>query len=265
MEKTLWKEVGLIGRDRLLKQKIFPRVSGGSKRFVLKGPAGCGKTALLEWAADHTPGKVALVNGGATYAAMVREIAESWDAEIEGTKVADYEYAILSECGHTIYVDDLHKTNDKKIEILKVLSERNKVHGSMLSGVRTGESLKQLLWFMEVLTIPKLSKPDAARLSESVCLKLGSKASAKEVAAFSRELPGRIVSFATAGEVSRYEVHLKSDKIAIAPVLLVMAAGVVVLRVLGRAIEATDITLVGTSGMVLMVMLRMLVQQGNKE
>jgi len=263
--ESLWKQIGLIGQDRLLKQKIFPRISGGSKRFVLKGPAGCGKTALLEWARDHTPGKVALVNGRATYATMVREIAEAWEAEIEGTKVADYEHAILSECGHTIFVDDLHKTNEKKIEILKTLSERNKVHGAIKSKRPLSEQLKQLLWFMEVLTIPRLNKKDTMRLAESVCLKLGSKASAREVAAFSRGLPGRIVSFATAGEVSQYEIHLKSDKIAIAPVLILAAAGVVLFRVLGRALGATDITLLGSAGMLVMLVIRMLVQQGSKE
>ena len=262
---TLWKQVGLIGQDRLLKQKIFPRISGGTKRFVIKGPAGSGKTALLEWASEHTSGKTALVNGGATYATMVRAIAEAWEADIEGTKVADYEYAILSECDHTIFVDDLHKTNEKKIEILKVLSERNKVHGAMLSGRQTNEQLKQVLLYAEVLTIPHLNKKDAARLAESVCLKLGSKASAREVAAFSRGRPGRIVTFATAGEVSRHEVYLKSDKIAIAPVLIVAAAGVVLFRVLGRALGATDITLLGSAGMLVMLVIRMLVQQGSKE
>ena len=72
----------------------------------------------------------------------------------------------------------------------------------MLAGIKLKEELKQLLWGVETLTLPRLDKPNALRLAEKVCLAFGSRASAKDVAAASQGIPGKIVSFAAAGEVA---------------------------------------------------------------
>lgn len=104
---SLWQseKVGLIGRDKLLSQKILPRINSHDKRFLIKGDAGTGKTAILEWAQANTPGKSILIRGSATYAQIVKDIVTEWELDAEGTKLTDYEKAILNESGHTIYVD----------------------------------------------------------------------------------------------------------------------------------------------------------------
>jgi hypothetical protein len=43
----MWKEIGLIGRDRFLKRDIYPRVKK-NKGFFLTGKRGMGKSAILE-------------------------------------------------------------------------------------------------------------------------------------------------------------------------------------------------------------------------
>ena len=189
---SLWKDerIGLIGRDKLLSQKILPRINSRDKRFLLKGDAGTGKTALLEWAKENTPGKSILIRGSSTYAQIVKDIAAEWELDIEGTKLTDYERAILSESGHTIYVDDLQKSQPKLLALLKILAERHRVCGSILAGIKTKEELKQLLWGMETLTLPRLDKKDALRLAERICIALGSRASYKDETAASRGLPG---------------------------------------------------------------------------
>jgi len=264
---SLWQseKVGLIGRDKLLSQKILPRINSHDKRFLIKGDAGTGKTALLEWAQANTPGKSILIRGAATYAQIVKDIVTEWELDAEGNKLTDYEKAILSETGHTIYIDDLHKAQPKLLALLKILAERHKVCGSILAGIKTKEELKQLLWGLETITLPRLEKQDALRLAEKVCIALGSKASFKDVAAASRGLPGRITSFAASGEVSREEIHLQSEEIDISPVLLIAGGMLVLFRVLGRATDATDLTVIGGMAMIIMLFLRVFLQKGQEK
>ncbi len=247
MEK-LWKDVGLIGRDKLLKNKLLPRMNSRSKRFILKGGAGVGKTAILEWAHEHTQGKSALISTGATYANILKAIAESWELEIESEsktlKTADYEHAILSQQGHSIYCDDLHKATQKTMYLLKILAERHKVSGA-IRPVKVKEELKLLFIGCETFGLSRLDKQDTRRLAEKVCVHLGSKISTQEVAVSSRGLPGRILSFATSGEISREEVRLESEEIDISFVFIGVLIALVAFKIMGRAGGGADIALVG--------------------
>lgn len=272
MENTsLWQheKVGLIGMENSPHTraitKIFQRVKDPTKRFLVKGDAGTGKTAILEWAQANTPGKSILIRGAATYAQIVKDIVTEWELDAEGTKLTDYEKAILSETGHTIYIDDLHKAQPKLLALLKILAERHKVCGSILTSIKTKEELKQLLWGMETITLPRMNKQEALLMAEKICVALGSKASYKDVAAASRGLPGRITSFASAGEVSREEIHLQSEEIDISPVFLIAGGLLVLFRILGRATDATDLTVIGGAAMIIMLFLRMFLQKGQEK
>lgn len=247
MEK-LWKDVGLIGRDKLLKNKILPRINSQTKRFVLKGDAGSGKTAMLEWAHEHTRGKSALISASTTYTNILKGIATDWQLEVESEsrvpKTADYEHAILSQQGFSIYVDDIHKASAKTIYLLKILAERHKVSGAMRP-VKVKEELKQFLWTCETFRLPRLDHKDSLRLAENVVIHLGSKISHREVASASRGLPGRIYSFARSGEISHEEVRLESEEIDISFIFIGVLIVLVVFKIMGRAGGGTDIAIVG--------------------
>ena len=263
-QPILWQQVGLIGRDALLSNKLYPRMQSREKRFALKGDAGTGKTALMQWCAANTPNSV-LISGANTYAQIVKEIADAWQVEAESQKLGDLEKAILSEQGRVIYVDDLHKAQPKLIALLKILAERHRVNGAILAGIKLKEELKQVLWGMESVSLPRLDKAAALRLSEKICVALGSKASYKDVAAASHGLPGRIVSFAAAGEVSRDTVYLKAEEIDLAPMFLVAGGAIVLFRLIGRATDATDLTLIGGASMMIMMFLRLFLAKGKEK
>lgn len=260
----LWQHIGLLGRDSLLAQKIHPRIRSREKRFLLRGEAGSGKTAILQWCQAHTPNSV-LISAAGTYANIVKAMIDAWQIESESAKVADLEELILATTGKTLYVDDLHRANPKLLALLKTLSERHRISGSILTGVKLKEDLKQVLWGMEHITLTRLHKDDALRLAEKACVQLASRASYRDVAAASRGLPGRIVSFAASGEAPREQIHLRTEEIDISPVFLLSAVVIIALRLLGRAINATDLSLIGGASVIVLMGLRMFLQKGKEK
>lgn len=259
--KPIWEEIGLIGRDNLLRRKILPRINSPTKRFAVKGEIGVGKTALLEWAHEHTPGS-ALVNSGMAHGLILDALIEAWEIDTDAKKVAEKENEVFKVSGRTIYVDDLHRATPKQIRFFKTLSERNRVCGSLRSGVRLKEELKQLLWGCEEYKLPRLGRKDALRLAEKVCLHFGSALSHIQIANASSGLPSKIVNAARTGEIQRDEIRTQSEEIDIAPLVLMAAAGLMVFRYLGRVQGATDFVLLGGIGMVVLIFARGIFQKG---
>ena len=73
----LEKDIGLLGRDKILLKHIVPRLKAG-KGFVIVGKHGVGKTALLEWAHHNAEGKKSLVTVNMTAKEFLTKICEDW-------------------------------------------------------------------------------------------------------------------------------------------------------------------------------------------
>ena len=245
----LWQDIDMIGRDKLLTNRIYPKIHHNTKRFVLRGDPGVGKSALLEWCTEHSSGRVALISANSTHAQNVKEICAQWGLDIEvekgNPKTADYENAVLSCEGNVIYIDDLHNASRKSLYTYKILAERHRVCGSMRPIAHMKEDLKQFLWSTETINVPRLPQKDAERLAQKACLFYGSRLSHYEVAKASRGLPGRIFTFARSGEVQKDEIRLESEEIDISFIFVGLLLGLVALKILGRAGGGADIALVG--------------------
>ena len=93
MEKLVLRE--LIGRDRLIKSHIFPRVRK-KLGFVLAGQRGIGKTEVLKWAYFHYEGEKKLyVSCNETYGEIIKKVAESQGLEFNKKTIAELEKEVL--------------------------------------------------------------------------------------------------------------------------------------------------------------------------
>jgi hypothetical protein len=81
----MWRKTKLLGRDNILALKIRPRLRE-KRGFIITGQHGIGKTALLEWSADHAPGKVAFVSATWTVKEILTAICEGWNLEVKNSE-----------------------------------------------------------------------------------------------------------------------------------------------------------------------------------
>ena len=270
--RRLWcnEEITLIGRKTLLEQKIKPRVDNPNWRFFLIGERDCGKTALLEAAFDLcVRQKKTLIHASKPHAEICKQIIRDWDLETDTERktptVIEMEAAILRTSGNVLFVDDLHRASAvKKIDFLRTLAERHKICGAVLSGAAK-ENLKPLLGVMgSEIRVPKLSRADAIKLSERVCVHLGSRLRYTAVANASKGMPGKIVAMAQANEIQRAEVRSSDEEINIAPLFLLCASCVILFRYIGRATDSSDLVLLGGVGVVFLIFLRAIFMRGSR-
>jgi len=255
---TLWKDIGLIGRDRLLEKEVIPITLHPTKRFVLLGEAGIGKTAILECAAANARRKSALVNAGAQNLPMLKQIAEAWELEVESEgsrpKAAEYQAAILQSSGHALFIDDLHKAAPAKLTLFRALSERHKVCGAMRNTGPRKDDLKQFLWGVRQIKVGRLKNAATERLTRELVLKEGSLLEVMQVVSASGGVPGRVAAMVSSGQIQRHDSRLRTEEIDIGPWIIGLFGFMAVFRVMGRQMDATDLTLLG-AGIMLIVRL----------
>lgn len=252
---TIWKDIGLIGRDRLLEKEVIPITLHPNRRFVLVGEAGIGKTAILECAAENARRKAVLINAMTQNLTMLKQISEAWEIQIESEgakpKASEYQTAILQSSGHALFIDDLHKAASAKLTFFRALAERHKVCGAMRSGLPKKDDLKQFLWGVRQIKVDRLNNAATERLTRELILKEGSTLDTMQVARVSGGVPGRIVAMVNSGQIQRHDSRLRSEEIDIGPWLIGLFGFMAIFRIMGRQMDATDLTLLGGAVMLI--------------
>ena len=92
----MWREVGLVGRDKVLKDEIYPRAEGKQAPFLLTGPRGIGKSALLQWAFENGKAPKAYISASWTVKESLIAIYRDWGLVIvrDGKAVKHETYSI---------------------------------------------------------------------------------------------------------------------------------------------------------------------------
>lgn len=235
----------------------------------MTGKRGVGKTALLEAAFDLCQGSKCLTSAQKALGDILKQIVREWQIEVECEKtkptVEELRRAVLQTTGNTIFLDDLQfaGTASSKIEFFRALADRHRVIAAQTGPPR--EKIKSLFAKLgKEIKIPKLGKDDALRLAERVCVHFGSTIEAGKIAIAARGLPDKIVTYASTNEIRHDEVREQSDEIDIAPFFLILLAGVMLFRYVGRVTESSDFVLLGGMGMLALLFARGIYQKGKE-
>lgn len=267
----MYREIGMVGRDKILDRQIYPRCQGKEAAFLLTGHRGIGKTAILEWAFEHGRKPKAYVSASWSMGEVFKAIARDWELEItDGNKKvavsraknAVLESAILKQTEGSIYVDDIQGATPTFLRRFKVWRERFRIYCAGVPPFKK-EELKRNLWGLEKITIGPLAKKDRLTLAQKACEFYGSRETPSDVAHSSLGYPGKIMSMAQ-GTVEIKAERVEGEELDLSPLLLVLIVGIAALRYVGKGMEDTALFLMGGIGIAIMMMLRFFLNKGMK-
>jgi len=268
----VWQEVGLVGRDKLLKDEIYPRAQGKKAPFLLSGSRGIGKSALLQWAYEHAKAPAAYISASFTVKECLIAICRDWGLVIvrdgkavkpERVTMAVLEEAINKAHEGRIFADDIHNASPAFLRRLKLWRERFAVSMAGVPPFKR-EELKRNLWGLHEIEVSPLSPEARKELAWRVCQHVGSDKLPSEVAIHSRGYPGRIVAQAL-GVVEMISPRVEGEELDLSPFLLLVMAGMVAVRYVGIGLGEIDLYILGGLAMGLMVFFRFFLFKGMRE
>ena len=256
----MWKDIGLIGRDRLL-SKIHSRIKSGNP-FVLIGEPGIGKSAVLQWGFEHdvNPNRAIIVCSKA-YSDILKDMCDQLNIDRTKKSTSDLERELLTNTGYTIYCDDLHRATPKLVDLIKALRDRHTLYCACRDG-KLKENIRQVLWGVDKIELNRLSRKDSTRIVSLAIVKYACKIPMNQIVSAANGVPGKMHSYITTGSIPREDTRMRSEEIDIAPVLLIGLFCVVMFRYVGRSVNATDLTIIGYGAMILTIVGRGIISKG---
>ena len=256
MEKLVLRE--LVGRDRLIKSHIFPRVRK-KLGFVLAGQRGIGKTEVLKWAYFHYEGEKKLyVSCNETYGEIIKKVAEIQGLEFNKKTIAELEKDVMQGEEVVIFIDDIEKMKPKQAVFFTAWNGWNKVY---LSGVEPfREEAKKILWGKQKIKIHPIDAGHRMDLAKHIIKKIGSLVPKEVIANESKGIPGRAWAIAKGEHIREDDERVKGEEVNIAEVMLILVAIVMIVRYIGMGTGQKDLYIIGGIGMAVAFILRQVIR-----
>ncbi|WP_027339063.1 hypothetical protein [Halonatronum saccharophilum] len=246
MDKVETKE--LIGRDRLLKREIYPRLRSG-KFFVLVGQREIGKTELLKWAFVNCKDESKVfLSCNQTRGEIVKSIAKAMGITVGKKKVRELEEEVLkSHTKVTLFVDDLERISPKQAVFLTVLGNWNSVY---LAGIGSfKERVKRLLWGRAKIRVKAIDRRNRLELGRHVVRSLGCLMSPAEISQESKGVPGRAWALGKGEFFRGDDERVEGEEVNIAPVMLVGVVAIMTTRYVALGLGERDLYMLAGIGM----------------
>lgn len=252
----------LIGRDRLLKREIYPRLKKNVP-FILTGQRGIGKSSLLRWAYEAHPGPKLALTCREAYGSLVKRIAQEQGLKTDKMKLTAIETEVLKGAPVALFLDDIERMTPKASGFFTQLNETWPIWMTGVEPFR--EELKRLTWGKQKVHVEPLAKEDRSKLADLCAQLTGSRVSRAAIATGSRGIPARAWSIARGEPVRDDAERVAGEEINIAPVLLLVIVGIMLTRYIGMGLGERDLYILGGLGMAFGVFVRYFIFKGTSQ
>ena len=252
----------IIGQDKLLEKEVYPRLKK-SIPFIVTGQRGIGKSEIIRWAYDHYLSDRLHFSASLSYGEILKLIADTQGIEdYKKMKNTDLEREIIKSKKIALFIDDIERATPKLIHFLTALNDTWTVYMSGNEPFR--EELKRVTWGKPKIKLEPIDSKDRLRLADYCISKTGSMTPGHEIASRSRGVPARAWAIAK-GEIVRNEgERVSGEEINIAPVFLVVVAGIMLMRFVGKGMGEQDLYLLGGMGMAAGLFIRYFISKAER-
>ncbi|RJO59878.1 hypothetical protein C4544_07475 [candidate division WS5 bacterium] len=252
----------IIGQDKLLEKEVYPRLKK-SIPFIVTGQRGIGKSEIIRWSYDHYLSDRLHFSASLSYSEILKLIADTQGIEdYKKMKNTDLEREIIKSKKIALFIDDIERATPKLIHFLTALNDTWTVYMSGNEPFR--EELKRVTWGKPKIKLEPIDSKDRLRLADYCISKTGSMTPGHEIASRSRGVPARAWAIAK-GEIVRNEgERVSGEEINIAPVFLVVVAGIMLMRFVGKGMGEQDLYLLGGMGMAAGLFIRYFISKAER-
>ncbi len=252
----------IIGQDKLLEKEVYPRLKK-SIPFIVTGQRGIGKSEIIRWAYDHYLSDRLHFSASLSYSEILKLIADTQGIEdYKKMKNTDLEREIIKSKKIALFIDDIERATPKLIHFLTALNDTWSLYLSGNEPFR--EELKRVTWGKPKIKLEPIDSKDRLRLADYCISKTGSVTPGHEIASRSRGVPARAWAIAK-GEIVRNEgERVSGEEINIAPVFLVVVAGIMLMRFVGKGMGEQDLYLLGGMGMAAGLFIRYFISKAER-
>ncbi|RJO61022.1 hypothetical protein C4544_03915 [candidate division WS5 bacterium] len=252
----------IIGQDKLLEKEVYPRLKK-SIPFIVTGQRGIGKSEIIRWAYDHYLSDRLHFSASLSYGEILKLIADTQGIEdYKKMKNTDLEREIIKSKKIALFIDDIERATPKLIHFLTALNDTWTVYMGGNEPFR--EELKRVTWGKPKIKLEPIDSKDRLRLADYCISKTGSMTPGHEIASRSRGVPARAWAIAK-GEIVRNEgERVSGEEINIAPVFLVVVAGIMLMRFVGKGMGEQDLYLLGGMGMAAGLFIRYFISKAER-